>query len=109
MPPERRERVEDRVQGMLVEMALQEDVDVIGLSSLATDHLIIPNLMAAMHRRGLDAVQVVVGGIIPQSEVKMLLDAGVTRVFGPGAMRREIVDTVQKLALTAQKAKNNNG
>lgn len=89
----------------VVEIARQEDIDVIGLSSLATDHLIIPELMAALKASGLAQVRVVVGGIIPQSEVQRLLDAGVSRVFGPGAMQQDIVNTVSALAAAAQKAK----
>ena len=49
----------------VVSLATQEDVDVIGLSTLATDHLIVPDLMAALQSAGLDHVRVVVGGIIP--------------------------------------------
>ncbi len=55
----------------------QEDIDIIGLSTLATDHLIIPELMTALKNENLDSVPVVVGGIIPQNEVQGLLDAGV--------------------------------
>jgi methylmalonyl-CoA mutase C-terminal domain/subunit len=89
----------------VVGISRQEDIDVIGLSSLATDHLIIPQLMTALKNEGLDPVRVIVGGIIPQNEVQGLLDAGVSRVFGSGAMRKEIVDTVEMLALAARKAK----
>lgn len=89
----------------VISTAIQEDVDVIGLSSLATDHLIIPELMKALRDKGLDTVRVVVGGIIPQSEVQGLLDAGVSKVLGPGAMRQEIVDTVESLACAARKTK----
>ncbi len=83
----------------------QEDIDVIGISSLATDHLIVPGLMAALISEGLDAVRVVVGGIVPQGEIPLLLNAGVSHVFGSGAMREEIVGTVARLASEAQAAK----
>ena len=89
----------------VVGISRQEDIDVIGLSSLATDHLIIPELMSALKTEGLDPVRVIVGGIIPQNEVQGLLDAGVSRIFGSGATRQEIVDTVETLALSARKAK----
>lgn len=89
----------------VVGITIQEDIDVIGLSSLATDHLIIPELMTALKSQGLDAVRVVVGGIIPETEVQSLLDAGVSRIFSSGAMRKDIVNTIKVLALTAQQDK----
>ena len=82
----------------VVNLALQEDVDVIGVSSLATDHLILPGLLDAMKAAGIGHIAVVVGGIIPDSEVEMLLNAGVARVFHPGATREEIVGAVSGLA-----------
>ena len=74
----------------VVKLALEEDVDVIGVSSLATDHLIVPKLMAALREAGLDDVAVIVGGIVPDEDEQMLLDAGVARVFHPGAPLEEI-------------------
>ena len=86
-------------------MALQEDIDVIGLSSLSTDHLIVPELMQVLRENGLDYVRVVVGGVIPEQEHQMLLDAGVSQIFQPGAMREEIVHCVEELAVEAKAAK----
>ena len=86
-------------------LALQEDIDVIGLSSLATDHLIVPDLMRVLRHKGLEYVRVVVGGVIPEQEHQMLLDAGVSQIFQPGAMREEIVDCVEGLASEARTAK----
>jgi len=74
----------------VVKLALEEDVDVIGVSSLATDHLIVPKLMASLREAGLDDVVVIVGGIVPDEDERMLLDAGVARVFHPGAPLDEI-------------------
>ena len=74
----------------VVKLALEEDVDVIGVSSLATDHLIVPKLMAALREAGLDDVVVIVGGIVPYEDERMLLDAGVARVLHPGAPLDEI-------------------
>ncbi len=79
-------------------LALQEDVDVIGLSSLATDHLIVPDLMDRLRKVGMGHVKVVVGGIIPESEHRMLTDSGVSQIFQPGARRDDIVDCVRHLA-----------
>jgi len=89
----------------VVNLAVQEDVEVIGVSSLATDHLIMPDLMKALKDAGQDHIEVIVGGIVPDQEHQMLLDAGVAKIFGPGAMREEIVDTVRDLAAVASKTK----
>lgn len=82
----------------VVELAVQEDVDVIGISSLSTDHLLIPDLMKALAESGMGHVGVVVGGIVPDNEEQDLLAAGVFRVFHPGAARDEIVSGVRELA-----------
>ncbi|MHA1537467.1 MAG: cobalamin B12-binding domain-containing protein [Alphaproteobacteria bacterium] len=86
----------------VVEIAIEEDVDVIGISSLATDHLIVPRLMEALGAAGLGHIGVVVGGIVPGNEVAMLEQAGVARVFHPGEGRQEIVETVAALASAAR-------
>lgn len=82
----------------VVQLAMQEDADVIGLSSLSTDHLIVPKLMDALRAAGLDDVRVIVGGIVPARDEAVLLDAGVSRVFHPGASLAEIVAEVRALA-----------
>ncbi len=68
----------------VVKLATEEDVDVIGISSLATDHLIVPKLMDALREAGLGDVCVIDGGIVPDEDEQMLLDAGVAQVFHPG-------------------------
>lgn len=88
----------------VVTLATQEDVDVIGISSLATDHLIVPKLMEALRTAGLGHVAVVVGGIVPDSEVSLLTEAGVAQVFHPGASRDEIVSRVAELAAQSRAA-----
>jgi len=75
----------------VVSMAIDEDVDLIGLSSLANDHLLVPKLMQAMRAAGLENVPVVIGGVIPEDDEAMLRAAGVARVFRTGAKRDEIV------------------
>jgi methylmalonyl-CoA mutase C-terminal domain/subunit len=82
----------------VVTIAIQEDVDVIGISTLATDHLIIPDLIEALREAGMADVGVVVGGIVPESERETLRDAGVHHIFGPGASREEIVESIVRLA-----------
>lgn len=93
----------------VVTLALQEDVDVIGISSLATDHLIVPDLMAALRDAGLGHVAVVVGGIVPDVEIPALLEAGVSEVFGPGSSRDEIVTAVNGWGRAARGRKLDDG
>jgi methylmalonyl-CoA mutase C-terminal domain/subunit len=82
----------------VVKLALEEDVDVVGISSLATDHLIVPKLVAAMREAGCGDIAVVVGGIVPDEDEAMLLEAGVARVFHPGAALDEIAADIRALA-----------
>jgi methylmalonyl-CoA mutase C-terminal domain/subunit len=90
----------------VVKLATQEDVDVIGLSSLATDHLIIPQFLVALRGAGLDHIGVVVGGIIPDDERPALIEAGVKGIFGPGSSRAIIVDQVAETARKARQSRN---
>ncbi len=82
----------------VVKLAIEEDAEVIGISSLATDHLLVPRLMAALREAGVDDVQVIVGGIVPARDEKLLLEAGVARVFHPGTALDEITQEIRKLA-----------
>ena len=86
----------------VVKLAAEEDVDVIGISSLATDHLIVPRLMDALPAAGLHDLAVVVGGIVPDDEERLLLEAGVARVFHPGAALAAIAEGVRELAATVR-------
>jgi len=83
----------------VVKLATEEDADVIGLSSLATDHRLVPKLMAALRAAGLDDVRVIVGGIVPPKDERILLEAGVAQVFHPGASLGEIAAAVRALTL----------
>jgi methylmalonyl-CoA mutase C-terminal domain/subunit len=83
--------------GAVVKLALEEDIDVIGISSLATDHLIVPKLMEALRAAGLGDVAVIVGGIVPDADERMLLDAGVAKVFHPGASLEEIAQYIRTI------------
>jgi methylmalonyl-CoA mutase C-terminal domain/subunit len=91
--------------GQVIRLAEEEDVDVIGISSLATDHLLVPKLMKALEKAGLENVPVVVGGIVPEEDEKKLKKAGVRRVFHPGASREEIVSGVLRLAREGRAAR----
>ena len=83
------------VEGV-VETALQEDVDCIGISSLAYDHLLIPKLIERLRARGLGQVLVVVGGVIPPDEAPALIQAGVARVFPPGSRLEDIAGFIHE-------------
>ena len=82
----------------VVKLALEEDVDVIGISSLATDHLIVPKLLDALRAAGLGHVGMIVGGIVPEDERLPLLAAGVAAILGPGSSRDDIIAQVTALA-----------
>ena len=88
----------------VVELAIQEDLDVIGVSSLATDHLLVPKLMAALRDTGLAHIKVVVGGIVPDEDEASLLAAGVSKIFHPGSPREEIVSEISRLSADARAA-----
>lgn len=83
----------------VVKLAMEEDADVIGISSLATDHLIVPKLMAALKEARMPDVQVIVGGIVPDKHEAMLLECGVARVFHPGTSLDDVVAEVRALAV----------
>ena len=77
---------------MIAEAALQEDVDVVGLSILSGAHLaLFPRILAELHHRGLNDVLVVAGGIIPPPDVADVRAMGVKGVFGPGTPLDDVV------------------
>ena len=90
--------------GDVVRLARDGNVDVIGISSLASDHLILPKLMTALAEAGLGHVAVVVGGIVPDYDLGRLQEAGVAHVFHPGSGRAEIVERIEDLTSRARAA-----
>jgi methylmalonyl-CoA mutase, C-terminal domain len=79
----------------VVAAVLQEGVDVVGLSFLSGDHMIlIPKVLDGLKAKGVDNVLIVVGGIILAHQVPALLKMGVHRVFPPGTRPSEIVDYI---------------
>jgi methylmalonyl-CoA mutase C-terminal domain/subunit len=90
----------------VVKLTMEEDVDVIGVSSLATDHLIVPKLMDALRAAGLGHVGLLVGGIVPDDERPALLQAGVSAIFGPGSARDDIIEHVATLAAKVREQKH---
>ncbi|MBI5084078.1 MAG: cobalamin B12-binding domain-containing protein [Acidobacteria bacterium] len=87
---------------MIVTAALQEDVQVIGLSILSGAHnAIVPRVMDLLREKEMDDVLVVVGGIIPDDDAARLKNLGVAAVFQPGAPLEEIVRFVRNAACAA--------
>ncbi len=83
----------------VVSAALEEDVDVVGLSFLAGDHMILaPRVLEGLKRSGLDDVRVLVGGVILERDIAALESMGVQRVFLPGTPPGEIVKFIQGAA-----------
>lgn len=81
---------------MIVRAAVQEDVDVLGLSILSGAHMeILPEVMDLLRGEGMDDVVVVVGGIIPAVDRQPLKNLGITEVFGPGTSTGDIVEFIQ--------------
>jgi len=86
---------------MIVNAALQEDVQVIGLSILSGAHnAIVPRVMELLKQKGMTDVQVIVGGIVPDEDAAQLKRLGVAAVFQPGSSLEEIVEFIQ----TSQKS-----
>ncbi|PKO21324.1 MAG: methylmalonyl-CoA mutase [Chloroflexi bacterium HGW-Chloroflexi-1] len=81
---------------MIVEAALQEDVDVVGLSILSGAHMALcPRIIELLRGQDMDDVVVLVGGIIPNEDVAPLHELGVKGVFGPGTSTAEIVEFIR--------------
>ncbi len=81
---------------MIAEAALQEDVDVVGLSILSGAHMsLCPRILELLHAEGMEDVVVLVGGIIPDDDVEPLKKLGVKGVFGPGTSTHDIVEFIR--------------
>ncbi len=81
---------------MIVNAALQEDVDVIGLSILSGAHnAIVPRVMELLQQHKIEDVLVLVGGIIPDQDIEVLKKAGVAGIFQPGTPMEEIVQFIR--------------
>jgi|TARA_B110000444_G_scaffold84329_1_gene79683 methylmalonyl-CoA mutase C-terminal domain/subunit len=82
---------------MIVSSALQEDVDVIALSSLNNAHMtIFPNVLNLMKEKGLDDILLVGGGIIPKKDIEELESLGMGKLFGPGTPVNETIVYINK-------------
>ncbi len=82
---------------MIVEAALQEDVDAIGISILSGAHMtVFPAVWNLMKEKGMDDVLLFGGGIIPQEDAEKLYEMGIGKLFTPGASTAETVEYVRK-------------
>jgi methylmalonyl-CoA mutase C-terminal domain/subunit len=85
----------------IVAAAAQEDADVIGLSILSGAHLAVcRRVVELLHERGMDAVRVFVGGIIPAQDIAELRQLGITNVFLPGASTQDVIRAIESAAAT---------
>jgi methylmalonyl-CoA mutase C-terminal domain/subunit len=80
----------------IVKAALQEDVDVIGLSSLSGAHnVLFPEVMRLLQEEGADDIFVIGGGVIPEDDIPHLLEKGIKKIFTPGTSTRETIDFIR--------------
>jgi methylmalonyl-CoA mutase, C-terminal domain len=83
---------------MIAEAALQEDVDVVGLSILSGAHMALaPRVLELLRANGQEKVKVFIGGIIPDEDTPRLLEMGVSGVYGPGTLTDQIVQDVRNV------------
>ncbi len=84
---------------MIAEAALQEDVDVVGLSILSGAHMaLVPRVLELLRGNGQDQVKVFIGGIIPDEDIPALQKMGVAGIYGPGASTETIAEDVRRVA-----------
>ena len=82
---------------MIVKTAVQEDVDVVGMSILSGAHLqLFPLVAEGLKKEGMGNVLVIAGGIIPEDDIPALQQADVKAVFGPGTPTSDIINFIQK-------------
>lgn len=83
---------------MVVEAALQEDVDAVGLSILSGAHMVlVPRVLELLRKQGQDHVALFLGGIIPEEDIPTLLEMGVAAIYGPGTSTQVVVETIRKV------------
>ncbi|MBE0695832.1 MAG: cobalamin B12-binding domain-containing protein [Anaerolineaceae bacterium] len=81
---------------MIAEAALQEDVEVVGLSILSGAHMaLVPRVIDLLRQNGQDDVLVYVGGIIPEEDISLLKASGVREVYGPGSSTEVMVNDIR--------------
>ncbi len=82
---------------MIAEAALQEDVDVVGLSILSGAHMALaPRILELLKANGQSDVKVFIGGIVPDEDVPRLTEMGITGIYGPGASTEDIIREIRE-------------
>ena len=88
---------------MIAEAALQEDVDVVGLSILSGAHMALaPRIMELLKANGQSQVKVFIGGIVPDEDIPRLKELGIAGVYGPGASTETIVKEIREAMKQSQ-------
>jgi methylmalonyl-CoA mutase C-terminal domain/subunit len=83
----------------IVETAIQEDADIVGLSTLSGNHMALaPEVVRLLKMRGVEDKAVVLGGSVPPNEVPVLKEAGIRAVFGPGTSLKNIIQSISQMA-----------
>ena len=86
---------------MIAEAALQEDVDVVGLSILSGAHnALVPQVIKDLRANGQTDVVLFLGGIIPEDDIQALLDQGVFKIYGPGTDTREVCKDIREAVIS---------
>jgi methylmalonyl-CoA mutase C-terminal domain/subunit len=80
----------------MVKIAVEEDVDVVGLSSLSGAHDLLPEIVEQLRKKGRGDILVIAGGIIPDDDIPVLKEKGVRAVFGPGTPVPEIAKFIRE-------------
>jgi len=84
---------------MIAQAALQEDVDVVGLSILSGAHMALaPRILELLKANGQGDIHVFIGGIVPDEDVPRLKEMGVSGIYGPGASTQDIVEDIRRAA-----------
>jgi methylmalonyl-CoA mutase C-terminal domain/subunit len=85
---------------MIAEAALQEDVDVVGLSILSGAHMaLVPRVLELLKANGQDQVKLFIGGIIPDEDAPKLKELGVSAIYGPGAPTEQIIADIHAIVV----------
>lgn len=94
----------------VVDVALQEDVDVVGVSILSgAHHAIMQRLVSLMRERDMEDVLLIAGGIIPSEDIPALRSLGVAHVFGPGSRTEDIIEVIRDWARRSKKGTTTKG
>ncbi|MED4582644.1 cobalamin B12-binding domain-containing protein [Brevibacillus choshinensis] len=81
----------------IADTVVQEDAQVLGLSSLSGNHLMmVPRILQRLKEKGLQDIIVILGGVVPNEEQEQLLNAGVSRIFGTGSNLTDIADFIEE-------------